>query len=225
VNKLILTTFDLTLELLESIGLILCVILASPLGFFRRLDRKFRYIKYLYFLAPRCLFAPLLRARLDYSMGNLQQSANILSHICGELEGCLKRSKAPDANARLILCDTYSELMQIFLLSGQIEDAALIVIRAHQQIGIERLPSNPSFDVKTAHVVKAGITASKLLEDGGLATLLVKTGEEPSVSPGSLRRRDSLWLTNPNSKEKKNSDPDATIGPREGKIIPFPVLR
>ncbi|MFW7380439.1 MAG: hypothetical protein ACOH5I_16625 [Oligoflexus sp.] len=220
-KKFLNTTIDLVLELLESIGLVLCVILASPLGFFRRLDRKFRYVTYIRFLAPRGLFAPFLRARLDYRMGNLQQSANTLSHICGVVEGYLKRQKHPSSSTvRLILCDIYSELMQTYLLSGQIEDAALIVIRAHHQLGIERLPNNPSFDVKTAHVVKAGIAAGKLLEEGGLATLMVKTGEEPVVSRNP--RRENSWMSK--NKDLKSADSEQQARPNEAKIIPFPTL-
>lgn len=224
VNQYLQTSVDLVLEILESIGLVVCVVLASPLGFFRRLDRYFRYLSYMRHLALRGLFAPFLRSRLDYRMGNLQQAANILSHIAGSIEEHCQLQNSPNPAIRRMLGDIYSDLMQVYLLSGQLEDAALIVIRANQQLGLDRLPGNPSFDVKTAHVVKAGITAGKLLEDGGLATLMVKHGEEPVVSRSLGKSELSDWLVD---HDEKMPPPPRTDSDGKGgaKIIPFPILR
>jgi AraC-like DNA-binding protein len=208
------------LELIESVGLMMCVVLATPLGFFRRLDKVFRLARYAQYLAPRGLFAPYLRARLDQRMGNIQQSANILSHIAGLIEEWLPAAKGARArNLRRILGDLYSDLVQQYLLAGQLEDAALIVIRANQRLQVERLPSNPRFDVKTAHVVKAGIAAGKILEEGGFATLMVKPGEEPIV--GSKPKADSGRPRRAFSRSKEEKPGNEDQG---GKIIPFPTL-
>jgi hypothetical protein len=105
------------------------------------------------------------------------------------------------------LTSIYSLLFEQFVLSGNLEQATLVILRAHAQLGIERLPTTPNFDVKVAQVVKAGIAAGKLLEDGGLATLMVRQGDEPILSqpekPKSKLRRN------------KNKSSGATI-------IPFP---
>lgn len=203
------------LEILESLGLAICVILAGPLGFFRRLDRIAQYGSFVRYLMPRGLFAPYLRSRLDHRMGNLHQSANTLSQVVASLELEMVDGKL-NRRSRIILKQMYGELMQTLLLSGHVEDAALIVVRAHQQLGIDRLPNNPSFDVKTAHVVKAGIAAGKLLEEGGLATMMVRPGEEPVVSQGPRRRRDSERFR----QEFKGSK---STEKKEGKVIPFPL--
>ncbi len=216
--KFLKKALEIGLEILETVGLLICFIFASPLGFFRRLDRSFDAMLYAQYLIPRGLFAPLLRAQLDLKMGNLLQSANIQNQIIGILEAELERTDNESVIAGRILVRLYSDLMENYILSGRIEDASLIVIRAHQRLGVQALPCNPSFDVRTAHVVKAGIAAGKLLEDGGLATLMVKPGETPVVSsegaPQNRKKRSPL--------NKINDSNSASSSPK-GKVIPFPV--
>ena len=215
--KFLKKSVEISLEILETIGLLVCFLFASPLGFFRRLDRSFDAILYAQYLIPRGLFAPLLRAQLDLKMGNLLQSGNIQNQIIGILEAELERTDNESVIAGRILLRLYSDLMENYILSGRIEDASLIVIRAHQRLGVQALPCNPSFDVRTAHVVKAGIAAGKLLEDGGLATLMVKPGEAPIVSSeghhGSRKRKTPLSKLDGSSSDRS----------AKGKVIPFPV--
>ena len=201
----------LFVEILESLGLVLCLLLAAPLGFFRRLDSTFTLVDHAGFLIKRGLFASLLRARLDYKMGNYQQSVVLLSPLVNYLELFLNDKPAPFKIKRL-LCTLYCDLQQLYLLGGQIEDAAQVVIRAHSHLGIDRLPTNPDLDIKSAHVVKAGLAASKLLDEGGLATLMLRQGDDPAVGrPQTPKGSKSLFKRT----ESK---------PREGAIIiPFPA--
>ncbi len=202
------------LEILESIGLLLCIILAAPLRFFRRMDSFVQIGEYAGFLIEKSLFAALLRARLDYRMGNYQQSVLLLAPIVQQLEKIVQKDKNAPLKVRRLLCTLYCDMQQLYFLCGQMEEAVLIVIRAHLSLGIDRLPSNPDLDLKTAHVIKAGIAASKLLEEGGLATLMVRQGEDPVVS--------------------RQSPKNSTLGPRPIKpeppkanrgaiVIPFPL--
>jgi hypothetical protein len=181
------------LEFLESIGLGICLVLAAPLSFFRRLDHLFQLADHAGYLMRQRLFAALLRARLDYRMGNYQQSVVLLGPVVLHLEQKLKTGKALPLKLRRLLCLLYSDMQRLYLLSGQVEDAVQVVIRAQQNLGIDRLPSNPDLDIRTAHVIRAGLAASKLLEEGGLATLMVRQGEEPIVSrtPSSDQRNKS----------------------------------
>lgn len=205
------------LEILESIGLLFCLLLAAPFRFFRRLDHLAQITEYSGFLVEKGLFADLLRARLDYRMGNYHQSGVLLQPIIRRLEGEIAKSKDQEQGAplklRRLLCTLYCDQQQLYFLCGQMEEAVITVIRAHQHLGIDRLPSNPDLDLKTAHVVKAGIAASKMLEDGGLATLMVRQGEEPVVSrpPGKTSGR---GFKPELSKAQK---------PRRGIVIPFPL--
>jgi hypothetical protein len=170
------------LEFLESLGLGICLVLAAPLSFFRRLDHLFQLAGHASYLIGQRLFAALLRARLDYRMGNYQQSVVLLGPVVFHLEQKVRSGKPLPLKLRRLLCMLYSDMQRLYLLSGQVEEAVQVVIRAQQNLGIDRLPSNPDLDVKTAHVIRAGLAASKLLEDGGLATLMVRQGEEPIVT-------------------------------------------
>ncbi len=178
------------LEFLESLGLAICLVLAAPLSFFRRLDHLFQLADHAGYLMRQRLFAALLRARLDCRMGNYQQSVVLLRPLVLHLEQQQKAGKPLPLKLRRLLCMLYSDMQRLYLLSGQVEEAVQIVIRAQQNLGIDRLPSNPDLDLKTAHVIRAGLAASKLLEEGGLATLMVRQGEEPIVSrPTSLEQK------------------------------------
>lgn len=178
------------LEFLESLGLGICLVLAAPLSFFRRLDHLFQLADHAGYLMRQRLFAALLRARLDCRMGNYQQSVVLLRPLVLHLEQKQKAGKPLPLKLRRLLCMLYSDMQRLYLLSGQVEEAVQVVIRAQQNLGIDRLPSNPDLDLKTAHVIRAGLAASKLLEEGGLATLMVRQGEEPIVSrPASLEQK------------------------------------
>ena len=201
------------LEVLESIGLGICLILAAPLSLFRRLDHVFQVGEYAGYLLKKRLFAALLRARLDYKMGNFQQSVVLLGPIVNHLEQVIRAEPSAPLRLKRLLCTLYCDMQQLYLLSGQVEEAVFVVIRAHQCLGLDRLPSNPDLDLKTAHVVKAGLAASKLLEEGGLATLMVRQGEEPVVSrPGKSSSKQKLGP----SFESPRKRPDGAV------IIPFP---
>ncbi|MCX6128314.1 MAG: hypothetical protein NTX25_04525 [Proteobacteria bacterium] len=169
------------IEVLESFGLGICLILAAPLVLFRRLDRIFQIADHAIYLIQKGLFASLLRARLDYLMGNYQQSVVLLEPLALHLEQLIRDNKATDIRFKRLLCTLYSDMQRLFLLGGHLDNAVQIVIRAQLHLGIDRLPSNPDLDLKTARVIKAGLAASKLLEEGSLATLLVCQGEEPAV--------------------------------------------
>src|SRR5690606_35259300 len=153
------------LEFLESLGLGICLVLAAPLSFFRRLDHLFQLADHAGYLMRQRLFAALLRARLDYRLGNYQWSAVLLAPVVLHLEHKLRTGKALPLKLRRLLCLLYSDMQRLYLLSGQVEEAVQVVIRAQQNLGIDRLPSNPDLDIRTAHVIRAGLAASKLLEE------------------------------------------------------------
>ncbi|SME93964.1 hypothetical protein [Pseudobacteriovorax antillogorgiicola] len=198
--------FDAIMEILESLGLLICLLLSAPLRFFRGFDRVYACFYYVQVLVPRGLFAPMLRAHFEDKMGNHQQSANVLDQVAYILEEVESVERQP--NVSRMLCDIYCLLFKQYVLAGNLEEATLTVIRAHQSTGLDRLPTTPGFDVRVAHVVKAGIAAGKLLEDGGLATLMVRQGDEPIVSKPTNKR---------DLKVRKAQKP------KEGAtIIPFP---
>lgn len=175
--------FSSILECLEALGLLLCLLLTPLLRVLRGFNRIYSFVYQVKVLVPRQLMAPVLRTHLEDKLGNHQQAANLLDQVAYCLESEEEGDTLPQVSR--VLRDIYCRLFKQQLLAGNIESATLTVIRAHQHIGLQKLPSTPGFDVKTAHVVKAGIAAGKLLEDGGLATLMVRQGDEPVVSSTS----------------------------------------
>ncbi len=203
----------LVLEFLESLGLFLCLLLAAPCGYLRRIDRFSLMLRFVPFLLRHRLFSSVLRSRLDFKMRNYQQAVIGLTPVVTAIERDFGAELLISAPLRQLLCALYCDMQQLYILSGQISQAVAVVLRAHKILGLDRLPSNPDFDIKTAHIVKAGLAATKMLEDGGLATLMVRPGEEPLLS----RPPFSVPSRTPRDEQKKRSkDSDGAV------IIPFP---
>ncbi|NRA64606.1 MAG: hypothetical protein HRU19_08995 [Pseudobacteriovorax sp.] len=203
---------SMVLDCLEAMGLALSLIFAIPMSLLRRLDRFYALSFYVRFMLPRGLIAPYARALVDYRLGNYEKAANLIDQMTTVVED-INREKMGVMVTR-ILCDFYCFLFKLHLLNGNIEDAAITVIRAKEELGLERLPTSLHFDAKVAQVVRAGIAAGKLLDEGGLATLLVRQGQDPEVKkstdkPSLKNRRDGF-------KVKRNVKRDS------GKVIPFP---
>lgn len=123
----------------------------------------------------------LWRAKYYYTIGNFHQAINVVQTETHLLETIITNVSKPSLEDSRKLCALYCDLQKLHFVCGQMEEAIILVIRAHRHLGIDRLPTNPALDLKTAHVIKAGLAAAKLLEDGGLATLMIRQGEEPEV--------------------------------------------
>jgi hypothetical protein len=96
----------------------------------------------------------------------------------------------------------------------------LVVLRAKKHLDCERLPEMARLDAKTAHLVRAGLAAGRLLEGGGLATLYVKSHENPPMTPNAPKKKPTIL----SPLERQG----ATAAPRDGlkpssKVIPFPT--
>lgn len=176
---------------------------------YESLGRGLRYVR---FLLPRGFLAALARAKLDAKFGNYERSAIIVNHIATQFEKTSK-AKTKDEAFKMAIIDLYTFLLQLYLLGGHIEGATQVVVRARDFLGIAYLPQYPDFDFRTAQIVKAGIAAGRLLEDGGLATLFVKQGETPIVT-GATRK--NVPTKKPQLAPHKKSRTNA-------KIIPFPI--
>ena len=209
------------LDCLETIGLLVCSLLAGPFLFFRSLDGVMPFLWQLKVLLPRGLFAASLRATLDERLGNFEQAAAIFNHLIRSLEGREPQPQANDPESRL-MAYLYNRLARIYLASGRVDDATVVVIRAHRHLGIESLPSIPDLDVRAARIIKAGIAAGKLLDEGGLATLTVRAA--------MLRKKDEGQKTDEPKPKKKRMDMPFRYGTRSGdqsesermaKVLPF----
>lgn len=66
-----------------------------------------------------------------------------------------------------------SKALLEYLIVGDIENACQTVIYASQVHGIKCLPSCTSLDMKTSHIIRAGLAASRMIAEGGDATIFI----------------------------------------------------
>lgn len=209
-------------EMIEAIGLFFSLILIQPIMILRNMNRIKRLGWYVRFLLPRGLAASTLRAGIDRALGNHELAAGTLSYVLAvlEKEKLPEDHQAPFVQMMMVL---YTNLVRLYLAASRIDDATHVIVRASSHLKMDALPEFPDFDIRIAHIVKAGIAAGKLLEEGGLATLMVKHGGEPAVGTGTPPPQP----TQPKPKRVRRKFPEKMIprvdsGEKRGVIIPFP---
>lgn len=165
----------------DSIGAFLLTsygLLIGPLGFLRGplvLERAFWYI---WVLLPQGLLARSARIAIDWRLGNFDLAIVQAEALIGQLEQNFQ--KHPNSHIRRrVLFDLYSVLVRSYLHTGHMDEAMQVVIRANKSLGVDRLLGE--LDAKTAHLVRAGLAAGRLLDGGGLATMFVKSPSKPAV--------------------------------------------
>jgi hypothetical protein len=110
-----------------------------------------------------------------------------------------------------VLTKMYALLTNTHLRFGHIDDAALALIRAGRSLNIDKIAGVQDFDVKIAQIVRAGIAAGKLLEQGGLTTFML---QQPVVKKGKM-------ASDKNTTEGEKRGVDVVPSPG-AKVIPFP---
>lgn len=197
--------------LADSIGAFLLsvyALLIGPLGFLRGplvLERAFWYM---WVLLPQGLLARSIRIAIDWRLGHFDVAIVQAEALISQLEQAYKK-KPESGLRRRVLFDLYSVLVRAYLHTGHIDEAMQVVIRSNKHLGVERLVGE--LDAKTAHLVRAGLAAGRLLDGGGLATMFVKTPTKHQPSPPE---RTSIKSHQSPSHPRSSSE--------EAKIIPFP---
>ena len=192
----------------ESALLGVGLLVLSPFFFIRQFWRLKDAHIYLCTLLPMGLLAQYLRAQLLFKVGNLRQGMILLGQAIRKLEKDFEPVQDLDDSTRgqaLILL--YEDLLKAYIRSGRFDDAMNLVIKAHSVIGVDHLPSFSELSVQTSHIIKAGLAAGRLLDEGGFRDLL--SSGKPIVI------KSNLGETSP---EASPADPPK-VGP--GKILPF----
>jgi hypothetical protein len=218
--------------ILTAWGLVL-----GPLGFLRGTLSLGNIFWYVWVLSPQGLLSRLVKAAIDWRLGNFDAAVFQLEFLSSRVEKYLILNPKY-RHAHTVLEDFYTLLVRSYLHGGHIDDAMMVVLRAKKHLGTDRLPSLARLDAKTAHLVRAGLAAGKLLDGGGLATLFVKSGPEPSLakSPpmyeppqGQLHKnpqQSSLFEKGPVIKRQGASAKGATltpVKPQMGLLLQFPI--
>ena len=226
-------------DILGATMLALYGIILGPLGVLRGPIVIERAVWYCWVLVPQGLMARSIRAAIDWRLGHFDSAIAQLEGLVGATEDYY-RDRPHSRVRRRVLEDFYTALTRAYLHAGHIDDAMLVVIRAKKSMSIDRLPGLAELDAKTAHLVRAGLAAGRLLDGGGLATMFVKSNQ-PEPQPKSPvpqnqaggRGGRNFGLNQPrpgattgNGRNPKAPSPASTavIGAvsNEAKIIPFP---
>ncbi len=202
-------------DFLGAVILILYAIIVGPLGVLRGPIALERTLWYLWVLLPQGLLTRSIRAAIDWRLGNFDAAIAQIEGIVGANEDYFK-AKPQSRSRKRVLEDIYTVLTRAYLHSGHIDDAMLVIIRAKKCLGVERLGGLAEIDAKTAHLVRAGLAAGRLLDGGGLATMFVKTSATPD------HEQSKKELLSPKRQGATARDTESVIKVEDGaKIIPF----
>ena len=157
--------------------------------------------------------AKAVRVAIDWRLGHFDIAIAQAEEVIALVEQYYNKNPQSQVRRR-VLGDLYTILTRAYMHAGHIDEAMQVVLRAKKCMGVDRLVGLADLDAKTAHLVRAGLAAGRLLDGGGLATMFVKSGPQPSSGASSSSYADAA---NQNSSDPKNH-PNG-IG---AKIIPFP---
>lgn len=213
-------------DIVGAVVLMAWALVLGPLGFLRGTLALSNTFWYVWVLSPQGLLSRLVKAAIDWRLGNFDAAVFQMEFLCSRVEHYLGRHPRY-RHAHTVLEDFYTLLVRAYLHGGHIDDAMTVVLRAKKHLNADRLPSLARLDAKTAHLVRAGLAAGKLLDGGGLATLFVKStndsnaGNPLPAAPG--RSPDRARSTPPRQGASATPiPPKHSDGRSLGKIIPFP---
>ncbi len=203
------------LDVVEAILLSFIYVMITPSVLLRCPLRFNRLASLAISLTPQALLGQAMRSALDARTGRTDRAAAGFEGIIGALEECAAKGLVR-RHRRAALEELYGAACRSYLRGGHIDDCAQAIIRANKSLSIERVPGLADFDIRCAHIVKAGIAAGRLLGENGLATLMVTA--ETHIKGDTAKTVKSVRARKPVRLNK----PAAPSG--EAKIIPFPPL-
>lgn len=220
-------------DIIGAVLLVVWAIILGPLGFLRGTLSLSNAFWYVWVLSPQGLLSRLVKAAIDWRLGNFDAAVFQMEFLCSRVEHYLGRNPRY-RHAHTVLEDFYTLLVRAYLHGGHIDDAMTVVLRAKKHLNADRLPSLARLDAKTAHLVRAGLAAGKLLDGGGLATLFVKsnsteqsshnTAPPNSQARGQDRTKGPTSTSQPRQGASAHSQPPHFSGSHRplGKLIQFP---
>ena len=205
-----------TNDVVASALLVIWGIILGPLGILRGTLYLGNIFWYIWILSPQGLLSRFIKAAIDWRLGNFDAAVFQLEFLLTRLENAFSRHPK-SRHIRIVLEDFYTLLVRAYLHGGHIDDAMLVVLRAKKTLDCDRLPELARLDAKTAHLVRAGLAAGRLLDGSGLATLYVKASDTPPPPPQTGPKKTPTLAP-----QRKGATAKDQPGPKTN-IIPFPV--
>lgn len=207
ITSILAVLFDGTCALF----LTLYALIIGPLGILRGPLVIERFFLYLWVLIPLRALSRTVRAATDWRVGHFPLAIVQLDSII--LQVLESYTKKATTTKRRVLIDLYTVLTRAYMHVGDIDKAMQTILHAQKTIGVNRLTGLADLDAKTAHLIRAGIAAGRMLDGGGMATMFVKTDKTGPTQVGSKDPQKAGTSKNENKKTKE----------KNGQIIPFPL--
>jgi hypothetical protein len=228
-------------DIVGATALVVLGLILGPLGTLRGALYLGNIFWYVWILSPQGLLSRFVRAAIDWRLGNFDSAVFQLEFLVMRLEVAFTRHPK-SRQIRIVLEDFYTLLVRSYLHGGHIDDAMLVVIRAKTSLNCDRLPDLARLDAKTAHLVRAGLAAGRLLDGNGLATLYIRSSETPNPTGTTARKTGPVLkqpgaknpLTSANTKTTPTPAPTPTPtrqgaqageNPYTSKVIAFPAFK
>jgi hypothetical protein len=207
-------------DLVAAAILVIWGLILGPLGILRGTLYLGNAFWYVWVLSPQGLLSRFMKAAIDWRLGNFDSAVFQLEFLVTRIENAFGHHPK-SRPIRIVLEDFYTLLVRAYLHGGHIDDAMLVVLRAKKTLDCDRLPELARLDAKTAHLVRAGLAAGRLLDGGGLATLYVKAADPVQSSPN--KTKNSAKTPTLPHRQGATARNEETIG--TGNIIPFPKIQ
>lgn len=189
-------------------------LIIGPLGFLRGPLVLEKTLWYLRVFIPTGMMSKAVRIGIDWRLGHFDVAIAQAEEAIAQIEVFYQQAPACLVRRR-VLADLYTILSRSYMHAGHMDEAMAVILRAKKFLGVDRLPGLVDLDAKTAHLVRAGLAAGRLLEGGGLATMFVKT--EIKAPPSTQTSQGSAG-----GSAKAAADAQAAKDKRGAKVIQFP---
>jgi tetratricopeptide (TPR) repeat protein len=211
------------LDLVETLVVAVSILFSKPFMLVAYMERFFKAASRMLKLFPRGLGALVLRSQFAYTLGNYDRAGAILFGVIKSLEEEIKESEPKMVSLRELLAHLYGTLVRIYLQNGRLDDAAHALIRACKSLGVDYLPDLQRLDLRTAQIIKAGMAAARLLDEGGFATLTVDrpAAQQPAPKPLASPLKSSSIFKKPSNSESPSAQSTNSKG---AKILLFPTV-
>ena len=175
-------------------------------------------------LAPLGLLVRSVRVGIDWRLGHFALAISQGEAILDLVEE-YKRNKPKSRTCHRVLIDFYTLLTRAYLHMGNIDEAMGVVIRAKRFLGRDYLADLVGVDAKTAQLVRAGLSAGRLLDGEGLATLFVKSPPVKNSKANSSKNSQADKVEGASKTAPTlDTDKDNTPKSRQGNVLPFPKM-
>jgi hypothetical protein len=206
-------TFVALWDLAESFAVGIVLVAVGSLFFIKPSVRKTSLL--IRYLMPKGMLALYWKSRLALCFGNDQLATIGFKQILDALEKILDQHPAEEQTGVVhLLAYLYQELMATYMRLGRLDDATSVVLRSYAHTGVEVLPHFPELNVQSSHIVKAGLAAGRLLDEGGFKDIF------QSGKPIIIRASQADFPSSPKTSEKAK-DTKTRKPLRDAKILPF----